>query len=217
MLISPYEISFGGSDNDEFEYDVLYPSCELVNDIMKVAPGETAFPCFQDVILKRSDVVDDLISAMDGYISKPEFGASTAKIEGSLGDLLRGRALNADSNGFSKSNCVAIATACELIRESQRTPIDLSIIADRVGLSRFYFIRLFHKFTRMTPSAYQRQVKLAAARRLILDGANLAAAAAEAGFADQAHMTRLFKQTFGFTPGQLMRGLRASDAQVSLH
>jgi AraC-like DNA-binding protein len=39
------------------------------------------------------------------------------------------------------------------------------------------------------------------ARLLIRGGATLAAAANQAGFADQSHMTRAFVRQFGFTPG----------------
>jgi AraC-like DNA-binding protein len=40
------------------------------------------------------------------------------------------------------------------------------------------------------------------ARRLIASGMPLAAAAAEAGFADQSHLSRRFKRTYVLTPGR---------------
>ena len=42
--------------------------------------------------------------------------------------------------------------------------------------------------------------RLALARRAIEHGEPLARAAAEAGFADQSHMTRQFKRAYGLTP-----------------
>lgn len=39
-------------------------------------------------------------------------------------------------------------------------------------------------------------------RRLIARGAPLAGAAAEAGFADQSHLSRQFKRAYGLTSGQ---------------
>jgi AraC-like DNA-binding protein len=38
-------------------------------------------------------------------------------------------------------------------------------------------------------------------------GANLSRIAQRAGFADQAHFPRLFRRTYGITPGALMRQL----------
>ena len=39
------------------------------------------------------------------------------------------------------------------------------------------------------------------ARVLIREGRTLATAAAECGFVDQSHLTRVFRRQFGFTPG----------------
>lgn len=211
MLINPYEIAYGGNEDSEFVYDVLYPSCELINDIMQITQEGCNFPSFQEAVIKNCKSVDDLFSAVDNYVSQPSGSQSDYIIETCLSQLLRDRSITYDEFGFTESNRNAILKACQLIRDSHRTPVDLSIIAEQVGLSRFYFIRLFQKYTKMTPSAYLRQVKLAEARRLILEGASLAGAAIEAGFADQAHMTRLFKQTFDFTPGQLKRGIQTSS------
>jgi AraC-like DNA-binding protein len=40
-----------------------------------------------------------------------------------------------------------------------------------------------------------------------MQGASLNAAAIEAGFADQSHMTRHFKGAFGVTPGRWLEAL----------
>jgi AraC-like DNA-binding protein len=40
---------------------------------------------------------------------------------------------------------------------------------------------------------------------MILDGTTLVEAAAEAGFADQSHLTRHFLRAYGYTPGVLAR------------
>src|SRR5437660_81246 len=48
----------------------------------------------------------------------------------------------------------------------------------------------------------------AGGRVLVRDGVTLAAAAAETGFADQSHLTRVFARQFGFTPGAWRRAAR---------
>lgn len=50
--------------------------------------------------------------------------------------------------------------------------------------------------------------RLVRAAEAIAGGASLAEAAAVAGFADQAHLTRVFKATIGLTPGKAARPLR---------
>jgi AraC-like DNA-binding protein len=57
-------------------------------------------------------------------------------------------------------------------------------------------------------------LRLERARRLLeAPGATLSGVALQAGFADQAHFTRRFKQAFGATPGLLLRRRRASGAE----
>jgi AraC-like DNA-binding protein len=53
----------------------------------------------------------------------------------------------------------------------------------------------------LAPSDYQRQLRVRAARRLLARDIAPAAAAAAAGFADQAHLTRWFRRYYGVTPG----------------
>jgi AraC-like DNA-binding protein len=81
---------------------------------------------------------------------------------------------------------------------------DLARVA---GHSRFAVYRAFHAAYGMSPSDYQRQLRLRAARDLIVAGAAPARVAAEAGFADQAHLTRWFVRYFGLTPGALRRSV----------
>lgn len=54
--------------------------------------------------------------------------------------------------------------------------------------------------------------RLALARRAIATGRPLALAAAEAGFADQSHLTRQFKRAYGLTPGRFARAVAAASA-----
>ena len=60
----------------------------------------------------------------------------------------------------------------------------------------------------MTPHAYLVQRRLAVARGLLDAGTGIADAAAAAGFADQAHLTRLFRRSLGFTPAVYARAVR---------
>jgi AraC-like DNA-binding protein len=75
---------------------------------------------------------------------------------------------------------------------------DLAVAA---GCSRYVAYRAFHQTYGLAPSDYQRQLRVRAARRLLSRGVSPAVAAAEAGFADQAHLTRWFRRYYGITPG----------------
>jgi len=74
-------------------------------------------------------------------------------------------------------------------------------LAAAAGCSRHAAYRAFTQAYGLAPSDYQRQLRVQAARRLLSAGVTPARAAAAAGFADQAHLTRWFRRYYGVTPG----------------
>jgi AraC-like DNA-binding protein len=86
-----------------------------------------------------------------------------------------------------------------------KDPADGELTADDLaaaaGCSRYAAYRAFTQAYGLAPSDYQRQLRVQAARRLLSADVTPARAAAEAGFADQAHLTRWFRRYYGVTPG----------------
>lgn len=95
-----------------------------------------------------------------------------------------------------------VARAREVLDATPDEGLSLSALAGLCGVSPYHLARSFTVHVGLPPHAYQLQKRIEHARLLILQGADLAAAAAAAGFADQAHMTRHFRRHFGATPGQ---------------
>lgn len=79
-------------------------------------------------------------------------------------------------------------------------PITLRDIEKSSGYSVYQIIRTFRRHLGITPHAYLIRMRTHYAAMRLMKGDTLAAAAAEAGFADQSHMTRHFKRVFGTTP-----------------
>jgi AraC-like DNA-binding protein len=77
----------------------------------------------------------------------------------------------------------------------------LEELARLAGLGRFQLLRRFRRAYGTTPHAWLLQQRAERARGLIARGLPLAEVAAATGFADQPHLTRVFAQRFGFTPG----------------
>jgi AraC family transcriptional regulator len=89
----------------------------------------------------------------------------------------------------------------EFLHARFRDPVSLRDAAREAGVHPVYFARAFRRRHGCPVSAYLRALRLAEAGRLVLrHGQSLAAAAVEAGFCDQAHLTRCFARHFGFTP-----------------
>lgn len=95
----------------------------------------------------------------------------------------------------------AVARAQSLIDDDPAVPVTLTDLAQAAGLSRFQVVRGFSKSFGLTPHAYLVQRRIDLTRRLIASGMPLAEAAAEGGFADQSHMTRIFVRKYGISPG----------------
>ncbi|HYU29433.1 MAG TPA: AraC family transcriptional regulator, partial [Gemmatimonadales bacterium] len=94
-----------------------------------------------------------------------------------------------------------------LADDSARVP-SLADLAQLTGLSRYQVLRRFERAYGLPPHAWLLRRRAERARVLIRDGVTLAAAAAETGFADQSHLTRVFARQFGFTPGAWRRAAR---------
>jgi AraC-like DNA-binding protein len=77
----------------------------------------------------------------------------------------------------------------------------LADLAEAAGCSRFAAYRAFRGRFGLSPSDYQRQLRLRSARRALACGTAVADVAAATGFADQAHLTRWFRRCYGITPG----------------
>ncbi len=94
----------------------------------------------------------------------------------------------------------------EQLADDPLAPPTLSEMAVAAGLSKFQLLRRFERAYGLTPFAWVLQQRAERARQRICAGSNLADAAADSGFADQSHMTRIFSRQFGFTPGALRKG-----------
>jgi AraC-like DNA-binding protein len=90
---------------------------------------------------------------------------------------------------------------------------NLGDIAAAAGLQRATVCRLFRRFADTTPETYLRSCKLQeAARRLALPGARVKAVAAELGFADAFHFSRVFRAALGAAPREYRARSRAKSS-----
>lgn len=69
------------------------------------------------------------------------------------------------------------------------------------GLSRYELSRQFKAAFGMSPHAWQLQVRIDRSKSLLKQGIPVGDVALELGFSDQAHFTRIFKKSTGYTPG----------------
>jgi AraC-like DNA-binding protein len=88
---------------------------------------------------------------------------------------------------------------------SARQAPSLDELAMLARVSKFRVVRHFRKRFGLPPHAWLSCHRAERARTLIRRGVPLATAAAECGFSDQSHMTRVFVRAYGCTPGAWRR------------
>ncbi|MDI3399274.1 AraC family transcriptional regulator [Pseudomonas sp. V88_4] len=92
--------------------------------------------------------------------------------------------------------------AADFIRQHCTDLLGLDDICAAAELSPSYLIRAFKQHFGMTPHAFLVNQRIQFARERLRRGQLIADVALEAGFADQAHFQRAFKQHLAATPGQ---------------
>ncbi|MFJ4455856.1 AraC family transcriptional regulator [Pseudomonas sp. NPDC089392] len=97
--------------------------------------------------------------------------------------------------------------AAAFIRAHRSDPLSLEDICAACGLSRSYLIRAFRHRFGLTPHGYLLDQRVQLARAQLRQGRAIAEVAQEAGFADQAHLQRAFKQHLAATPGHYRNAL----------
>jgi AraC family transcriptional regulator len=87
--------------------------------------------------------------------------------------------------------------------------------AQEAGVHPVHLTRAFCKFEKRTPGEYLRQLQLRAACDLLRNPEwPVANIAAECGFADQSHFTRMFRRMAATTPQRFRDALLKSGARA---
>ncbi len=103
-----------------------------------------------------------------------------------------------------KSAHAAVRHACDFLHTHYASDVSLEELATIAGLSRFHFCRIFGKEIGVSPSAYQTQLRIAQAKKLLLQSIPIATVASLTGFYDQSHFGWHFKRLVGVTPGSYL-------------
>ncbi len=100
------------------------------------------------------------------------------------------------------------APVVEFMRAHVGERLTLEQLAALAGLSPFHFLRRFKAQFHATPQQMLMALRVLEAKRRLAAGESPAAAAAAAGLADQAHLTRALARRYGVTPGLYRAQLR---------
>ncbi len=83
--------------------------------------------------------------------------------------------------------------------------MSLDDLAGSVRVSRFALAHAFRDELGISPHRYAMALQVDRAKRLLRRGHPAASVAADTGFCDQAHLTRVFREIVGITPARYQR------------
>ncbi|NPV91077.1 MAG: AraC family transcriptional regulator [Firmicutes bacterium] len=95
----------------------------------------------------------------------------------------------------------------ELLDESFLDKVTLDTLERVSGLNRFYLVRAFKAEYNLPPHAYQTLLRVNYAKRILLGPGRIPDIAINAGFYDQSHFTKVFKQYTGVTPESYQKSI----------
>lgn len=102
----------------------------------------------------------------------------------------------------------AVRHAVGYLEAHYAEPVSLDRLAAVAGVSRFHLAHAFKREVGLPPHAYQTQLRVTHAMRMLRRGWTISRAAFATGFAAQSHLHRHFKRVLGITPGQYAASAR---------
>jgi AraC-like DNA-binding protein len=179
-----------------FRYRILYLEPRLIQEAL----GEAwPLPFVRDAVSVNARLMRALAPALDDLDAPLE----ELQREEIMSDLAHALAA-ADASIAQPNVPPACRRAVHLARAllDQGRAVTSAELEAVTGLSRYALARHFRACLGTSPHRYLVMRRLDRARTLIRHGAPLADAALASGFADQSHMTRQFKKTYGVSPGR---------------
>jgi AraC-like DNA-binding protein len=182
-------------------YKVLYIEPSVIHEWAErdgSPPRAARWVVFRDVALRGA-----LERAHRALVSEPpgSLGIEEAVL-GAVGALRPHLRPGPSTRGASRGEHAAVRRARHHLRERWDKRVSLAELSEVAGLSRFELVRRFREQTDITPHAFQTDLRIAQARRRLSAGIAPAEVAAECGFADQPHLSRVFKRAVGVSPAR---------------
>jgi AraC-like DNA-binding protein len=202
FLIHPGRIHSGKPDEQlGWSIDTIAMKVSFVEELFD---SKTAIK-FGDFVVDDSELKTQFLKTFDLLTTFQSSIENEGKLYLLLSDLIKSKAA-ASHNEINENQVTAVDRAINYITKNYKLSFSLDELADQSFLSKFHLLRVFKSKTGLTPYAYQMQLKLNEARRMIFQNASLTEIAHDLGFSDQAHFTNTFKKhANGANPTDLLK------------
>ena len=210
-LLNPDMVHTGQAGTPSgWAYRVLYPDPALVAGVAADLGWPRGTPFVPETVVYDACSAR-LLRAAHVAAEHGDRLASSTLLRAALAGLLRAHARPGDRFAAAPVRSpAAVRTVRDLLAERLADPPSLGDLARESGMSPFALVRAFRSETGLPPHAYVNHLRVRLARQLLDSGVAPADVAAQAGFADQAHLTRHFKRVVGVPPRAYHRDREAA-------
>lgn len=205
ILFNPMDSHFCAPVNGELlDYRAVNIQESVMEQAVKEITGRAYLPQFTSNVVYRSDITGALDSL---YLSIVEHSPKLMKEEAFY--FLLEQVLREHSTAYEPEKGVGpdenIRKICAYLEEHFNENVSLDELAGMAGISKSYLLLLFTRQMGVSPYRYLQSFRIDKAKRFLEQGISPADAAFSAGFADQSHFSRFFKEFTGLTPRQYQK------------
>ncbi|PZG48009.1 AraC family transcriptional regulator [Spongiactinospora gelatinilytica] len=197
-ILHPDELHDGAAGGEEgFGYRILYVDPFLVQEALGGGP----LPFVADPVV-RPQRMHPALAACLRRMDEPLDEFARLEVALLVVAALERHADAPPRRTHGKPALEALTRVRELIAADPAARHTLAEYERVSGLDRWTIARQFRVVFGTSPTRFRTMRRLDLVRRALRQGTPLPEAALAAGFADQSHMTRMFKRAYGFTPGE---------------
>lgn len=203
VVLHPDEAHDGRAGGDEgFGYRIVYVDPARIAAAARAIRGRPTPLPFARAPVSRNPTLARAVTA--AFQVGPEPLALDALVLRLAEGLIEGDPGAPPTGALGRLDHVALDRARAFL-DGRGTVVRSAELESVTGLSRYELARQFRARYGTSPYRFSVMRRLDVARRRLRDGAPLAELALSAGFADQAHFTRMFRSAYGVTPGRYAR------------
>ena len=199
IVLHPDEVHDGRAGAETgFRYRMLYIEPRLIRDAL--GNRARSLPFVREAVSADSRLLDVLHRAFDDLDRGLE-ALETDQIVLALAEALLALDPSARGGPHSATCAVAVERARQFLDAHFGRIVASDELEALTGLDRYALTRQFRAQLGTSPYRYLTMRRLDHVRSRLRAGHSLVDAALASGFADQSHMTRQFKRTYGLSPG----------------